>query len=120
MARSRFDNRDGLAIIPRHACSNERGITFLVACRSYRHGACLSLCVEAHMQSRRPTELDDFFFDLRGYLVLEAAVEPELVESLNAAIERFPPLDMGQWYGNAQRRDYTADTGFELHNCREA
>ena len=36
------------------------------------------------------------------------------------AIERFPALDMGQWYGNAQRRDYTADTGFELHNCVEA
>jgi hypothetical protein len=30
------------------------------------------------MQSRIPTQLDDFFFDLRGYLVLEQAVEPEL------------------------------------------
>ena len=27
---------------------------------------------------------------------------------------------MGQWYGNAQRRDYTAATGLELHNCVEA
>jgi len=27
-----------------------------------------------------------------------------------------PDLDNGQWYGNAQRRDYTKDTGFELHN----
>jgi ectoine hydroxylase-related dioxygenase (phytanoyl-CoA dioxygenase family) len=72
------------------------------------------------MEARIPSQPDDFFFDLRGYLVLEHAVEPELVETLNAAVERFPPLDMGQWYGNAQRRDYTSDTGFELHNCVEA
>jgi hypothetical protein len=72
------------------------------------------------VEKRTPTALDDFFFDLRGYLVLEQAVEPELVDALNAAIERIPPLEMGQWYGNAQRRDYTKDTGLELHNCLEA
>ncbi|HET9221135.1 MAG TPA: phytanoyl-CoA dioxygenase family protein [Roseiflexaceae bacterium] len=72
------------------------------------------------MQSRTPTALDDFFFDLRGYLVLEQAVEPALLEALNAAIDRIPPLEVGHWYGNAQRRDYTSDTGFELHNCVEA
>jgi ectoine hydroxylase-related dioxygenase (phytanoyl-CoA dioxygenase family) len=72
------------------------------------------------MELRKPTALDDFFFDLRGYLVLEQAIEPELVDALNAAIDRVPSLEMGAWYGNAQRRDYTKDTGFELHNCVEA
>lgn len=66
-----------------------------------------------------PTALEDFLFDLRGYLVLEGAIEPALLESLNRAFDAFPPLEYGQWWGNAQRRDYTGATGFELHNCVE-
>jgi ectoine hydroxylase-related dioxygenase (phytanoyl-CoA dioxygenase family) len=72
------------------------------------------------MMPRTPTPLDDFLFDLRGYLVLENAVEPELLDDLNRAFDNFPPLNVGEWWGNAQRRDYTSDTGFELHNCVEA
>jgi hypothetical protein len=65
---------------------------------------------------RPPTVLDDYEFDLRGFLVLRDALRPGELDGLNAAIDRFPALDNGEWYGNAQRRDYTADTGFELHN----
>jgi ectoine hydroxylase-related dioxygenase (phytanoyl-CoA dioxygenase family) len=72
------------------------------------------------MEPRNPTALDDFLFDLRGYLVLENAVEPALLDDLNLAFDHFPPLQVGEWWGNAQRRDYTSDTGFELHNCVEA
>jgi ectoine hydroxylase-related dioxygenase (phytanoyl-CoA dioxygenase family) len=72
------------------------------------------------MPAREPTPLDDFLFDLRGYLVLEQAVEPELLDELNRAIDAFPALEYGEWWGNAQRRDYTGSTGFELHNCVEA
>lgn len=72
------------------------------------------------MEPRNPTPLDDFLFDLRGYLVLENAVEPDLLAELNVAIDQFPDLAVGEWLGNAQRRDYTASTGFELHNCVEA
>jgi ectoine hydroxylase-related dioxygenase (phytanoyl-CoA dioxygenase family) len=71
------------------------------------------------MEPRIPSALDDFLFDLRGYLVLKNAAEAELVERLNKAIDTVPPLQFGQWYGNAQRRDYTKDVGFELHNCVE-
>ncbi len=72
------------------------------------------------METRQPTALDDFFFDLRGYLVLKQAVEPSLLDALNQAIDTLPPLEYGEWYGNTQRRDYTASTGLELHNCVEA
>lgn len=72
------------------------------------------------MEPRTPTALDDFFFDLRGYLVLERAIAPELLADLNHAIDGFPQLGYGEWWGNAQRRDYTGSTGFELHNCVEA
>ena len=72
------------------------------------------------MQLRSPSALDDFLFDLRGYLVLEQAVDPELLDALNQSFDAFPPLEYGEWWGNAQRRDYNGATGYELHNCIEA
>lgn len=68
---------------------------------------------------RGPTPLDDFLFDLRGYLVLKKAISADLLAELNGAIDRLPPLEVEQWLGNAQRRDYTKDTGLEIHNCVE-
>src|ERR1051325_9525648 len=70
-------------------------------------------------QPQTPPALDDFLFDLRGYLVLKNVVEPELLNALNTAIDVLPPLEVGQWLGNAQRRDYTKDPGLEIHNCVE-
>jgi hypothetical protein len=72
------------------------------------------------MLPMQPAPLDDYLFDLRGYLILENAVGPELLYDLNGAFDQFPPLAQGEWWGNAQRRDYTGATGFELHNCVEA
>lgn len=72
------------------------------------------------MDPQKPSPLDDFLFDLRGYLILKNAVEPELLDQLNQAFDNFPDLAPGEWWGNAQRRDYTEETGFELHNCVEA
>lgn len=69
-----------------------------------------------HAGDPRPTQLEDYEFDLRGFLVVRGALAPDEVAALNAAYDRFPDLANGEWYGNAQRRDYTADTGFELHN----
>ena len=63
-----------------------------------------------------PTELEDFEFDRCGYLVVSGALDPSEVRRLNEAYDRFPLLANGEWVGNAQRRDYTKDTGFELHN----
>jgi hypothetical protein len=66
--------------------------------------------------SARPLPLDDYEFDLRGFLVIRGALTSDEVLALDAAVDRFPALANAEWYGNAQRRDYTADTGFELHN----
>jgi hypothetical protein len=71
------------------------------------------------MDPRRPSPHDDFFFDLNGYLILRNAAEPELVAALNGAIDGLPPLEYGDWIGHAQRRDYTKDTGLEIHNAIE-
>ena len=59
--------------------------------------------------------MHDYEFDLRGFLVIRHALSNEEVDDLNAAFDRFPDLGHAEWYGNAQRRDYTLDTGFELH-----
>ena len=67
-----------------------------------------------------PTEMDDYLFDLQGYLVLKNAVSASLLTELNNAFDAFPALECGEWWGNSQRRDYTEETGFELHNCIEA
>lgn len=69
---------------------------------------------------RQPSALDDYLFDLRGYVILENAVDADLLARLNTTFDNFPDIEPGQWWGNAQRRDYTRDTGFELHNCVEA
>lgn len=71
------------------------------------------------MSIRHPSPLDDFFFDLRGYLVLKNAAEPELIDALNSAVDELPELGFGEWLGNAQRRDYTKSTGLEMHNTVE-
>ncbi len=71
------------------------------------------------MEPRKPSDLDDFLFDLNGYLILPQAVEPELLDELDRAIDALPQLGMGEWLGNAQRRDYTGETGLEIHNCVE-
>lgn len=71
---------------------------------------------ERRLTQLRPTPMQDYEFDLRGFVVIRGALSPDEVDALNAAYDRFPSLANGEWYGNAQRRDYTADTGFELHN----
>jgi len=71
------------------------------------------------MTDRGPSALDDYLFDLRGYIVIENAISTDFIDRLNGAIDAIPALEPGEWHGNAQRRDYTPDTGFELHNCLE-
>ncbi len=70
------------------------------------------------MPNRQPCELDDFLFDLNGFLVLKNAVAPDLLAALHGTFDAFPDdLPMGGWLGGAQRRDYTPDTGLELHQA---
>lgn len=63
-----------------------------------------------------PTPLDDYEFDLCGFLVIPSALSGRELGALNQAYDGFPTLGHSDWVGNAQRRACTADTGFELHN----
>ena len=46
-----------------------------------------------------PTEVEDYLFDLRGYLVIEGAVEAELVAELNAIVDAYEDMEAGEWRG---------------------
>lgn len=66
------------------------------------------------------TPLEDYLFDLRGYLVLNGALEPELVDALNATLDAVPSLEPQGWWGNVQRVDNNPDNaGLELQNIVE-
>lgn len=71
--------------------------------------------------ARKPSDLDDYLFDLRGYLILRGAIEPDLLQRLNAAFDEFPEdLDPWDWWGNVQRSDDGDNAkGYELQNIVE-
>ena len=63
--------------------------------------------------------LQDYLFDLRGYLILENAVDSGHIADLNAAFDAFPPLEWGEWHGNVQRFDNNGAAGVEMQNIVE-
>jgi hypothetical protein len=50
--------------------------------------------------------MEDYLFDLRGYLVLRDAVPPDHVARLNEAIDSVPPLKNNEWWGRVQGHTY--------------
>lgn len=70
-----------------------------------------------------PSDLDNYLFDLRGYLILRGALGVAEVAGLNTAFDEFPEdLVPSGWWGNVQRTDTEGDThkGYELQNIVEA
>lgn len=65
-------------------------------------------------------DLQDYLFDLRGYLVLPQAIDAGLLAELNRAYDAFPSLAQGQWWGQVQRLDNHGLAGTELQNIVEA
>lgn len=56
------------------------------------------------------TEMEQYLFDLRGYLVLKGAIDKDHVAELNAILDQMdnldPPLDEGEWYGGVQAHTF--------------
>ncbi len=70
------------------------------------------------MRNTQPSAMDDFLFDLNGYLILKNAADSNLLKQLNDHFDAFPrDLPLGAWLHGAQRRDYTPETGLELHQA---
>ena len=49
------------------------------------------------------TPMEEYLFDLRGFLVLRNAIAPDHLAEINAALDTMlsldPPLQKGEWYG---------------------
>jgi ectoine hydroxylase-related dioxygenase (phytanoyl-CoA dioxygenase family) len=61
-------------------------------------------------------DLDDYLFDLNGYLIIQNAIDAQLLADLNAAFDAFPELEFKEWWGEVQRLDNNARAGVELQN----
>lgn len=76
---------------------------------------------EAHM----PTALDDYLFDLQGFLVLKGAIDQQHLRELNDCIDSIPLLESNQWYGYIHRQrqdkeDHASKFGINLQQIYEA
>ena len=67
-----------------------------------------------------PTEIQDYLFDLNGYLVLRKALDADLVRQLNATVDALPPLSPGQWHGHVHCQDHHPKRGINYQNVLEA
>lgn len=70
-------------------------------------------------ESVMPTPLEDYLFDLRGYLVLKEAISSEQLRHIHEAIDAFPPLQPGEWLGNIQAHTYHVADGLNYQNIVE-
>lgn len=67
-----------------------------------------------------PYDTLDYLFDLRGYVILKNAIDPQHLADLNQAFDSFPELPFMGWHGNVQRLDNNGVAGLELQNIVEA
>ena len=65
-------------------------------------------------------DLQDYLFDLNGYLILKDVIAPDHLAALNAAFDTFPDLGFKEWWGDVQRLDNNAKAGMELQNIVHA
>ena len=66
-----------------------------------------------------PTPMEEYFFDLLGYTLIEQALDPDHVEAINDWIDALPPLEVDQWHGNIDVHTYSGIDGMNLQNIIE-
>ena len=67
-----------------------------------------------------PTALEIYLFDLRGYVILPAALSSEEVAELNSCLDTIPELEPGEWYGYVHAHSYGESVGLNLQQIYEA
>ncbi len=66
------------------------------------------------------SERDIYFFDLRGFLLLENAISSDHVAEMNACIDQILPLKHGEWDGYVHGHTFGDDEGTNLQQIYEA
>jgi hypothetical protein len=70
-------------------------------------------------RARYASHIDDYLFDLRGYLLLEGALTPEEVNALNANLDAIPPIEAGEWHGRVHRQTHAPKIGTNYQQIYE-
>lgn len=68
-----------------------------------------------------PSPLEEYLFDLRGFLLLKGALNREEVAACNAVVDSIPePLERSEWWGYVQREDHPEHRGRSYQQIYEA
>lgn len=68
-----------------------------------------------------PSRLEEYLFDLQGFLVLRGALSAEEVTACNETIDRIPTtLERRDWWGYVQREDHPEHRGRSYQQIYEA
>jgi len=68
--------------------------------------------------------MDEYLFDLRGYLILKNVLDREHIAAMNAYLDKIvaldPPLAQNEWHGYVHAHTYTGAEGLNLQQIYEA
>ena len=68
----------------------------------------------------QPTAMQDYLFDLRGFLVLRNAIAPEQLAAMNGWIDDRPSTGPGDWIGNVHHQVHEPKLGLNFQQIYEA
>jgi hypothetical protein len=68
----------------------------------------------------KPSEMEIYLFDLRGYIILENALTHEEVAALNAGVDALLPAENGEWIGYVHATNFGANDGLNFQQIYEA
>ncbi len=66
------------------------------------------------------TQMDEYLFDLHGYLHLQGALEREHFQVMNDAIDAIPQIGVNEWYGYLHREAIEESRGVAYQQIYEA
>jgi hypothetical protein len=74
----------------------------------------------AHGDARVPTDLEEYLFDLNGFLILRGVLSHAEVAAANALIDQIPrSLPRGGWHGWVQRENHPEHRGISYQQVYE-
>jgi len=72
-------------------------------------------------EARIPTDIEEYLFDLQGFVLLRGALSPAEVAACNTAVDRIPrSLPRLGWHGYVQREDHPEHRGISYQQVYEA
>ena len=66
------------------------------------------------------SKLDEYMFDLQGFLVLKGAVSRSHLDELNAGVDAIPRMEPGDWCGYVHREEFESSRGVAFQQIYEA